>query len=132
MTSFTKHVFTFMIWISIAWIAYLALFGTYSLQGRNLATGDTAYTGNTSQTTAWKGVLWNAALAVENPISKYYYEFCYVPNIHAGDYVDAALGLSPSGYATTGGNTLFNTITDLQGSSDMYDASSANYSSGWR
>lgn len=124
MTGFVKHVFTFLLWVTIAWIAYLVLFGTYSLGGRNLADGSTAYTGNTSQTNQWKGVLWNAAVASENPISKYYYEFCFVPNVRAGDYVDAALG----GTANYG---LFDTITDLEGASDMYSVS-PSYSSDWR
>lgn len=132
MEGFVKHVFTFLIWVTIAWLAYLVLFGTYSLGGRDLATGDTAYTGNMTQNVAWKGVLWNAALAVETPISKYYYEFCFLPNMHAGDYVDEALGLNknPSVFNS---NNLFETETDLSGAeSGTYSDLGANYSTGWR
>lgn len=132
MDKFVKHVFTFLMWVTIAWIAYLVLFGTYSFGGRNLATGDTAYTGNTTQTNRWKGVLWHGALAVEGPISKYYYEFCYLPNIHAGDYVDEALGGSVNGSTFAGGD-IYSTTTDLSGESDMYDFGGAgSYSTGWR
>lgn len=124
MTGFVKHVFTFLLWVTIAWIAYLVFFGTYSLDGRSLVDGSTAYTGNTEQTSEWKGVLWHAAVSSENPISKYYYEYCFLPNVHAGDYVDAALG-GTARYA------LFETITDLEGDSDMYSVPS-DYSTGWR
>lgn len=140
MDSFVKHVFTFLLWVTVAWILYLALFGTYSLQGVDL-TGDTAYTGNTTQQSPWKGVLWNAAIAVESPIAHYYYQFCYLPNVHAGDYVDAAIGMHPNTSHTvsvTGGRiNLFETVTDLSGVSDMYDvdshvASTYNaWSTGW-
>lgn len=133
MDSFVKHVFTFLLWVSIAWIMYLVLFGTYSLNGEEIAVGDTAYTGNTTQSTAWKGVLWSMALSVESPLSGYYYDFCFIPNVHANDYVDAALGASPSG-SFPGGN-LHQTATDLSRvDSDMYTPSSSSaykWSSGW-
>lgn len=127
MNGFVKHVFTFILWVTLAWIMYLVLFGTYSLDGRNLATGDTAYTGNTRQTEEWKGVLWNAALSVETPIAKYYHEFCLIPNVHANDYIDATLG----GYSRY---PLFQTPCDLSvDASDMYDVGGAsNWSTGWQ
>lgn len=131
MSSFVKHVFTFLLWVSIAWIMYLVLFGTYSLDGREIAVGDTAYTGNTTQSTAWKGVLWHMALAVEGPISRYYYDFCFLPNVHTSDYVDKALGASPNNSVYSGGN-LYSTVTDLRSDSDMYNVSSvSDWSSGW-
>lgn len=130
MTSFVKHVFTFLLWVSIAWITYLVLFGTYSLEGKSLVGTDSAYTGNTTQSVAWEGVLWHMARSVENPISKYYYEFCFVPNIHASDYVDSALGGSINGTVFNAGN-IYATETDLSGGSDMYTFS-AGYSTGWK
>lgn len=126
MDKMVKHVFTFLMWVTIAWLLYLVFFGTYSLQGRDMTSDGAAYTGNIDQTVAWEGVLWHAAKAIENPISKYYYEFCYLPNIHASDYVDEALGGMPA-YGD-----LFSTETDLSlVNSDMYTLS-PNYSSGWR
>lgn len=132
MRGFVKNVFTFLMWVTVAWLMYLALFGTYSFSGRDI-TGNTAYTGNMTQTTRWKGVLWNAALAVEAPISKYYYEFCLVPNIHAGDYLDSALG-GHRRYDLFETASTTGTPTDLSGSdSDMYDMSSAaDWSTDWR
>lgn len=131
MDSFVKHVFTFLLWVSIAWIMYLVLFGTYGLNGQDL-TNDTAYTGNTSQIQTFRGVLWYMALAVEVPVAKYYYDFCYLPNVHANDYVDSALGGSPNS-VTFGSGRLYDTATDLfTADSDMYDIGSVKkWSSGW-
>lgn len=127
MDKFVKHIFTFIMWVFAAMILYFVFFGTYNLQGRSLE-NQHMYAGDNTQTQAWRGVLWYAALAAENPISKYYYEYCYVPNIHANDYVDEAVG----GTATYG--SLFTTTTDLSGASDTYTFAGAGHtcSTGWR
>ena len=40
----------------------------------------------------WKGVLMYASEKLEQPISNYYYKYCYTPYIHANNDVDRALG----------------------------------------
>lgn len=42
--------------------------------------------------TWWKGALWTAAEGVEVGISKYYYDYCYLPVIHSSDGVDQSIG----------------------------------------
>lgn len=41
--------------------------------------------------TWWKGALWIATESVEVGISKYYYEYCYLPTIHSSDGVDKSI-----------------------------------------
>ena len=129
MDKFVKTVFTFLMWATIAWLAYLVLFGTYDFDGAD-NTGGNNYTGNITQHSEWKGLLWHAALSVEGPVSKYYHQFCFIPNVHAGDYIDEALGgsMNPSTYS----GHLFDTETDVSlYDSDMYEFS-GGYSTGWR
>lgn len=89
MTNLVKNAFLVIMGVTVAALLYFALFGTYDLNGNSLVG---TKTGNITQTSEWKGALWFAAEAMENPISRYYYEYCYLPNLHKDDYVDEALG----------------------------------------
>lgn len=129
MTNLVKNAFLVIMGVTVAMLLYLALFGTYDLNGNSLV-GTT--TGTITQTTEWKGALWYAAEAMENPISRYYYEYCYLPNLHKNDYVDEALGGSKSF------SSLQKTATDLSSSptDDTYNFSTGSstfqtYSTGW-
>ena len=88
-----KNVFLVIMGVTVAVILYLVLFGTTSLRGESLVGKKV---GNIDSVTEWQGALWYMARAVENPISRYYYEYCYLPNIHQNDYVDQALGGTPN------------------------------------
>lgn len=129
MTNLVKNAFLVIMGVTVAMLLYLALFGTYDLNGNSLV-GST--TGTITQTSEWKGALWYAAEAMENPISRYYYEYCYLPNLHKNDYVDEALGGSKSF------SSLQKTATDLSSSptDDTYNFSTGSstfqtYSTGW-
>ncbi len=129
MNNLVKNAFLVIMGVTVAMLLYLALFGTYDLNGNSLV--DTT-TGTITQTTEWKGALWYAAEAMENPISRYYYEYCYLPNLHKNDYVDEALGGSKSF------SSLQKTATDLSSSptDDTYNFSTGSstfqtYSTGW-
>lgn len=89
MTNLVKNVFLTIMGVTVAMILYLVFFGTTSLDGRSLVG---TKTGNIEQRSEWQGVLWYMARVIETPISRYYYEYCYLPNIHQNDYVDEALG----------------------------------------
>lgn len=41
---------------------------------------------------SWEGALFYATRQTEIPISKYYYTYCYLPNVHMNDAIDEALG----------------------------------------
>ena len=83
----------------------------------------------------WKGALWYAAEQLETPISKYYYEYCFLPNIHSNDYVDEALeGIKDTTTYYKNGNLQL-TETNLSGNNDLYRFAShdiPHYSTGWR
>lgn len=131
MNNLVKNAFLVIMGVTVAMLLYLALFGTYDLNGNSLV-GTT--TGTITQTAEWKGALWYAAEAMENPISRYYYEYCYLPNLHKDDYVDEALGGSKSF------STLQKTATDLSSSptDDIYNFSTGSssvfqtYTTGWK
>lgn len=42
----------------------------------------------------FEGAWFYAALAMENPISHYYYNYCYVPEVLNDYYIDQALGIN--------------------------------------
>ena len=80
LNSFVKTVFLAMMGAVLAYILFVVFFGNrVRLFGGNVA-GD------------WDGVLHYAALAMEEPIAKYYYDNCYLPTAHQNDGVDIALG----------------------------------------
>lgn len=113
MINLVKNVFLTIMGVTVAMILYMVFFGTTSFDGTSLVG---TKTGNITQTSSWQGVLWYAAESIETPISRYYYEYCYLPNIHQSDYVDEALGgIKNSAYYN--GN-IQQTRTDLS-----YDAS---------
>lgn len=130
MNNLVKNAFLVIMGVTVAMILYLVFFGTYDLNGNSLVGTNT---GNITQVAEWKGALWYAAEAMENPISRYYYEYCYLPNLHKDDYVDEALGGSKTF------STLQRTTTDLSSSptDDTYSFSTGSssvfqtYSTGW-
>lgn len=82
----------------------------------------------------WEGALFYTARQVETPIARYYYSYCYLPNIHMESDTDFALNGVTYSPTTT---TLYATSADLN---DDYTASgvfnmnttvSDHYSSGW-
>lgn len=123
MNNLVKNAFLVIMGVTVAMILYLVLFGTYDLNGNSLVG---TKTGNITQVSEWKGVLWYAAEAMETPISRYYYEYCYLPNLHKDDYVDEALGGSKNF------STLQRTTTDLSSTptddKDTYNFSISNSS----
>lgn len=131
MNNLVKNAFLVIMGVTVAMLLYLALFGTYDLNGNSLVG---TKTGNITQLSEWKGALWFAAEAMENPISRYYYEYCYLPSLHKNDYVDEALGGSKT-YST-----MQRTTTDLSSTptDDTYNFTTGGssvfqtYSTGWK
>lgn len=131
MNGLVKNAFLVIMGVTVAMLLYFALFGTVDLDGNSLVGNKT---GNIEQTSYWRGALWYAAEAMENPISRYYYEYCYLPSIHKDDYVDEALGGSQTF------SSIQKTATNLSSSptDDTYSFSTGNstvfqtYSTGWK
>lgn len=126
MNQFVKTVFLTIMGVVAAMLLYLFLFGNRNLDGDNLYMGTANY--------HWKGALWYAAEQLETPIAKYYYEYCFLPNIHSNDYVDEALDGSKSSTYYKNGNLQL-TETNLSGNNDLYTFGSSSiphYSTGWR
>ena len=129
-----KNVFLVLMYTVMAVILYLVFFGTKSLNGNDLVG---VQIGTITQTQSWKGLIWFMAGAVENSTARYYYEYCFLPNIHNDDYVDEALGGQPSSSYFESGD-LQKTETNLSSaSSDLYNFPAENsgirhYSTGWK
>lgn len=137
MNNLVKTVFLVIIAVTVAMILYMVFFGTVNFNGDSLVG---TKTGNIEQTNEWQGVLWFMARAVETPISRYYFEYCYLPNIHQNDYVDEALGgtVNTSYYngniQTTKTDLKYdasNPCADLYEFSDLVDGIN-HYSTGWK
>lgn len=78
----------------------------------------------------WEGALFYASRQIEYPISKYYYTYCYLPNVHMDDDIDESLG----GTVQSSGD-MMDTESDL--SSDdtdvvVFGEGDSHYSSGWK
>lgn len=100
-------------------LLYYALFGSTNLSGGAIA-----------GTNEWEGALFYASRQIEHPISKYYYSYCYLPNIHMEDDIDASLGASIicnyDNIMSTESN-LSSDISDNSVFSNLYN----HYSDGW-
>lgn len=108
--SLVKNVFLMLMGSTVALILYFVFFGV------NMAPYGT-----------WEGVLWWSARAVETPISRYYYEYCYLPNVYSSYYVDEAL----DGARIV--SDIQDTPADLSSVDDLYIfTGSDHYSTGWR
>lgn len=125
MEKFVKNIFLTMMGVVVAMLLYFAFFGFH-------LSGDSYYSGN-----EWEGALWYAGRAIETPLSRFYYEYCYLPTVNRDNAVDSALG-------GTQINPLQKTESDLtdsstRKSSDNYSFESATsssnisyyYSTGW-
>lgn len=84
MNKLVKDVFLMLLGVVVALVLYVLLFGTQNFDG-NTVDGVTVYN-------RWDGALWTAARAVETPIARYYYEYCYLPTVRSTDYIDTELG----------------------------------------
>ena len=115
MVNLTKNVFLMILGTVIAMILYFLFFGTPA--------------GNINGVIQWqefRGMIYYTARLAETPIAKYYYEYSYIPNSHANDYIDDALG----GHSTV--TDIYNTPSDLSGdTSDYYNFSGTYWSTGW-
>lgn len=77
--------------------------------------------------TGWRGLMFYSAEVVESSISRYYYEYCYLPNIHANDGLDEALGCH------IGVSNIQSTGTELSSGYDYVSYPSSNfYTTGWK
>lgn len=78
----------------------------------------------------WEGVLFYSSRQMEYPISKYYYSYCYLPNVHMEDAIDESLG----GSLHSNYSNLMNTEADLSlddSDNSTFGTSYHHYSSGW-
>lgn len=129
MNDLVKNVFLVIMGVIAAVVLYILLFGSLNFQGQRIEAPEQA--GYEDTLDYWKGALWYAAEMMESPIARYYYMYCYIPNMHANDYVDENLGGSKNGWAQIRG-----TQPDLSSSgSDLYtfpDNGLPHWSTGWR
>lgn len=135
MNSLVKNVFLILMGSTAALVLYFILFGSFDFAGVHIDLP--ASVGYTYGNRNWQGALWLAAHSLETPIGRYYYEYCYLPNIHANDFVDEALKGTPAGF----GVNYQSTDSDLTVNSgnpnaayDTYDFSGVadHWSTGWR
>jgi len=90
----------------------------------------------------YEGAWYYTCKAFEQPMSAYYYKFCYVPEVLNDLYVDNALGLTYS-FSTSNMDTAINTVPADLSSNEIVDATSvtnannvaadtvASYTTGW-
>ena len=117
MTKLTKNVFLAIFGTAAAMVLYFVLFG---VPAGNIA--------GVFHWTQYRGAIYYAARFIETPISRYYYEYSYIPNFHANDYVDEALG------GTDNIGDIYNTPADLSWFDDGYTftGSVRHWSTGWQ
>lgn len=94
MNSFVKNAFFTIMACVVATVLYFIFFGWGNGDQFMSASGQLDSKTVTSNF-RFKGVLFIAGETVEDSIARYYYEYCYLPNIHVNDGMDANLGLKP-------------------------------------
>lgn len=77
------------------------------------------------------GVLQYSALSMEYPISKYYYTYCYLPNVHMEDSIDVSLGADLKSDYSSMMNTESDLSSDDSDNSDFSNIETQYYSTGW-
>ena len=88
MHKIVKDAFLIIMMAFLAWTLYIVFFGNETnWQGQTMEGGIWSAGGN-----QWEGVLYYAAREIENPIAKYYFDYCYIPSAHNTDYLDIELG----------------------------------------
>ena len=80
----------------------------------------------------FQGVLYWMCHNIEVPISQYYYNYCYLPNMHNSDYIDMELGCKLYGKTNHAdlSHTDYNSLA-IDDMSFISYPSSGHYSSGW-
>ena len=111
-----KEVFLLIMMTTLALVLYWVFFGQAS--------------------TGHKGVLYWLCYNLEAPIAQYYYNYCYLPNVHNSDYIDMELGVQVYGKSDYSQITMADynsTALELQmaGVGSVYTYPSTHYSSGW-
>lgn len=102
-------------------LLYYALFGSRNLSGGAIA-GEAE----------WEGALFYASRQIEHPISKYYYSYCYLPNIHMEDDIDESLGASLVHDCDNINKTESDLQSDDYSDNSLFSSSYNHYTSEWR
>lgn len=84
----------------------------------------------------WEGALFYASRQMEYPIAKYYYTYCYLPEVHMEDGTDKALG----GTVSDELNSTSSVLTDDDETNSVFDGTvtfsaggtGSFYTSGWQ
>lgn len=93
MSKIVKNAFFFLMAAVVMAILYFILFGW----GYNTYMGADGFVADNNMQTGmirYRGALYVAAETVESSIARYYYEYCFLPNVHATDGLVNALGAS--------------------------------------
>lgn len=109
MSNVVKNVFLVIMWAVIAVTAYGVFFGV----GK------------------WEGLLWSASRNVSYSMSKFYYDYCYLPAVHGTDAIDKEVSNSwgiPSLYKTESNLSTRTEYGNLNNESE----NKALYSTGWQ
>lgn len=113
----------------VATVLYFILFGTTNLNGDTVLKTSNASHALTF-VSEWKGALWYMANAVEQPVSRYYYYYCFAPSIHSTDYLDVSLGCKVFGEDTDYYENMYSTDASLN--TEFLSLPTSSYSTGWK
>ena len=96
MNDLVREVFVVVIGVTIAFVLYVLFFGMNDISGMAINDGNLpddwrAYKAGGK---IWNGVIWDITDNLDFYVSRYYYEYCYLPQIHANDEIDKELGLT--------------------------------------
>ena len=111
-----KEVFLLIMMTTLALVLYWVFFGQDS--------------------TGHKGVLYWLCYNLEAPIAQYYYNYCYLPNVHNSDYIDLELGVkmyhNKTHYSQITMADYNSTALELpMDDVNVYNYPSNHYSAGW-
>lgn len=104
MNKMVKDVFLVLMGVIVALILYYIFFGATNWNGTSIDHIGDGTQANYSVDTQWMGLVSYMSASVELSMSRYYYEYCYVPSVHSNDAFDLDLirGNSKDGLAVAG------------------------------
>lgn len=126
MNSLVKNVFLALLGVIVALVLYYICFGATNWTGNTIdKIGSGTQTTYTTDGT-WMGLVSYMCASVELSISRYYYEYCYLPSVHSNDAIDLDLvrGDNSDGYSS--GSSIKAKVDAVD--SELYHLSSANSS----
>jgi hypothetical protein len=124
MNSLVKNVFLSIMGIIVALILYYICFGATSWTGKTIDKIGSGTQATYETDGKWMGLVSYMCASVELSLSRYYFDYCYIPSVHSGDAIDLDLVRGDNTYGSATGSNIKDKVNATN--KELYGLSSAN------